>query len=74
MDEEAKKHTYAPKDTPVIALPRKDDFHGLGHARALGLHATLGMHGQETQSGQGPRLAGVFNYQPLDPMLLIFGS
>ena len=59
VDEEAKKHTYAPKDTPPIVVPRKDDFHGLGHARGLGLHASLGIHGQETQGTQGPRLAGM---------------
>ena len=59
VDEEAKKHTYAPKDTPPIVVPRKDDFHGVGHARGLGLHASLGIHGQETQGAQGPRLAGM---------------
>ncbi|KAF8548711.1 hypothetical protein OG21DRAFT_1422602 [Imleria badia] len=42
VDEEAKKHTYPPKDTPTIAVPRKDDLHGLGYTRSLGLHASLG--------------------------------
>lgn len=59
MDEEAKKHTYAPKDTPPIVVPRKDDLHGLGYNKSLGLHASLGVHGQGTQATQGPRLAGM---------------
>lgn len=59
MDEEAKKHTYAPKDTPPIVVPRKDDLHGLGYNKSLGLHASLGVHGQGTQGTQGPRLAGM---------------
>ncbi|KAF8141436.1 hypothetical protein EV363DRAFT_1412875 [Boletus edulis] len=64
VDEEAKKHTYAPKDTPVIVVPRKDNnFHGLGHTRSLGLHATLGTHEQDTQ---GARLAGGFGLGALN--------
>ena len=59
VDEEAKKHTYAPKDTPMVIVPRKDAFHGLGHTRTLGLHASLGIHEQDTQGSQGPRLAGI---------------
>ncbi|KAF9224178.1 DUF1604-domain-containing protein [Gyrodon lividus] len=42
VDEEAKRHTYAPRDTPLITAARKDDFHGLGYNKALGLHASLG--------------------------------
>ncbi|KAF9234104.1 hypothetical protein BU15DRAFT_53028 [Melanogaster broomeanus] len=42
VDEEAKKHTYPPRDTPVITVERKDNFHGLGYNKAIGLHASLG--------------------------------
>ena len=55
VDEKAKKHTYVLKDsTPMIVIPHKDDFHGLGHARVLGLRVSLGTHEQETQGAQGP--------------------
>ncbi|KAI9464648.1 hypothetical protein HD554DRAFT_1242042 [Boletus coccyginus] len=66
VDEEAKKHMYPPKDTPPIVVPRKDDFHGLGHATSLGLHARLGIHEQQTQGVQGPRLAGGFGLGALN--------
>ncbi|KAH0836806.1 hypothetical protein J3R83DRAFT_8571 [Lanmaoa asiatica] len=66
VDEEAKKHTYAPKDTPPIVVPRKDDFHGLGYNRSLGLNASLGANEQGTQGAQGPRLAGGFGLGALN--------
>ncbi|KAG8221092.1 hypothetical protein J3R82DRAFT_2610 [Butyriboletus roseoflavus] len=66
VDEEAKKHTYAPKDTPVIVVLRKDDFHGLGYNRSLGLHASLGVHEQGAQGAQEPRLAGGFGLGALN--------
>ena len=65
VDEEAKKHMYAPKDISPIVVPRKDNFHGLGYNKSLGLHASLGIHGQETQAAQGPRLAGASSSQTL---------
>lgn len=66
VDEEAKKHTYAPKDTPPIVVPRKDDLHGLGYNKALGLHASLGFNEQGTHGAQGPRLAGIYCSQSVD--------
>lgn len=66
LDEEAKKHTYAPKDTPPTVEPRKDDVHGLGYNRSLGLHASLGVHEQDTQGARGQRLAGMSCGQPLE--------
>lgn len=66
VDEEAKKHTYAPKDTQPIVVPRKDDLHGLGYNKSLGLHASLGIHEQEAQGAQGPRLAGMSYSHSLD--------
>ncbi|KIK11571.1 hypothetical protein PISMIDRAFT_19413 [Pisolithus microcarpus 441] len=41
VDEEAKKHTFPPQDT-LLVVERKDDFHGLGYHKGLGLHASLG--------------------------------
>ena len=70
VDEEAKKHTYAPKDTPVIVVPRKDDSHGLGYNKSLGLHASLGVHEQEAQGAQGPRLAGKSCSSHLDSLFI----
>lgn len=68
VDEEAKKHTYPPKDTHLsggeilrYARTRKGDFHGLEYARALGLHVSLGVRGPgEAQSDQGSLFAGMF--------------
>jgi G patch domain-containing protein 1 len=36
-DEEANKHTYAPRDTPVILTERKDNSHGLGYKPGMRL-------------------------------------
>lgn len=55
-DEEADKHFYAPRDTPVLAVNRKDNTHGLGYVPNLTLQERLG----NSSSGgtSGPRLAG----------------
>ncbi|KAF9028984.1 DUF1604-domain-containing protein [Hymenopellis radicata] len=42
-DDEASKHTYAPRDTPVITFDRKDNFHGLRYQPGMGLHESLGV-------------------------------
>lgn len=42
-DEEAKKHTYPPRDTGIIVVERKDNFHGLGYNSAPSLHTSLGV-------------------------------
>ncbi|KAG5637846.1 hypothetical protein H0H81_002983 [Sphagnurus paluster] len=56
-DEEASKHTYAPRDTPVLLVERKDNSHGLGYNPGMGLHESLG---GKTAAGNstGPKLAG----------------
>jgi len=59
VDEEAKKHTYPPRDTPPVIVARKDDFHGLGYNKALGLNASLGTTQESSSTKQGPRLAGL---------------
>ena len=59
VDEEAKKHTYPPRDTPLVIVTRKDDSHGLGYNKALGLNAGLGTSQDSSNAKQGPRLAGL---------------
>lgn len=56
-DEEASKHTYAPRDTPVLAVKRKDNTHGLGYTSGLSLNETLGNN--VAGSSKGPNLAGM---------------
>lgn len=34
-DEEANKHTYAPRDTPLILVERKDNSHGIGYTPGM---------------------------------------
>ncbi|KAG6334173.1 hypothetical protein ID866_4920 [Astraeus odoratus] len=60
VDEEAKKHTYPPRDTPLVVVDRKDNFHGLGYKKGLGLHASLGAAQENSSTKKGPRLAGGF--------------
>ncbi|KAI6097687.1 hypothetical protein EDD16DRAFT_1667733 [Pisolithus croceorrhizus] len=60
VDEEAKKHTFPPRDTPLVVVERKDDFHGLGYNKGLGLHAGLGTTQGSTSAKSGPKLAGGF--------------
>lgn len=54
-DEEAGKHTYASRDTPVLRVKRKDNNHGLGYVPGLSLNESLG----DNSGSQGPRLAGM---------------
>jgi G patch domain-containing protein 1 len=42
-DEEANKHTYAPRDTPILLVERKDNYHGLGYRPGMGLNESLGV-------------------------------
>lgn len=56
-DEEASKHKYAPRDTPVLVVKRKDNSHGLGYVPGMSLNETLGSN--VAGSSNGPRLAGI---------------
>ncbi|EIN06259.1 hypothetical protein PUNSTDRAFT_145550 [Punctularia strigosozonata HHB-11173 SS5] len=56
-DEEAKKHTYAPRDTPLLLTTRKDNTHGLGYSAGMGLNESLGASG--SKGPIGPRLSGM---------------
>ncbi|KAG1771048.1 hypothetical protein EV702DRAFT_1137589 [Suillus placidus] len=66
VDEEAKKHVYAPRDTPLIIVERKGNFHGLGYDPGLGLHASLGVAPEASKQSSDPRLAGGFGLGALN--------
>jgi G patch domain-containing protein 1 len=57
-DEEANKHTYAPRDTPALVVERKDNAHGLGYRPDVTLHESMGSSKQAT--AKGPRISGQF--------------
>src|SRR4051794_28977963 len=56
-EEEASKHTYAPRDTGMLVVERKDNSHGLGYRPGMGLNESLGVKGA---SKAGPKLSGGF--------------
>jgi G patch domain-containing protein 1 len=56
-DGEASKHMYAPRDTPILIVDRKDNSHGLGYRPGMNLNDSLGVKGRDDPSG--PKLAGV---------------
>ena len=56
-DEEASKHTYANRDTPILSVKRKDNTHGLGYVSGLTLQESLGDN--NARGSSGPRLAGI---------------
>lgn len=59
LDEEAKKHMYPRKDTPVIVVQRKDNSHGIGYVPGMSLQESLG---EGTRRGEGvskgPNISG----------------
>ncbi|KAJ6485636.1 hypothetical protein C8R45DRAFT_1062616 [Mycena sanguinolenta] len=63
-DEEATKHTYAPRDTPVLAVDRKDNSHGLGYHPGMGLSESVG--GGRNGATSGPKLAAGFGLGALN--------
>jgi G patch domain-containing protein 1 len=70
-DEEAKKHTFARRDTPVLRVERKDNSHGLGYVPEMGLLERLGAKGNAVVSG--PKLActciGLASIQSFDVVI-----
>lgn len=58
--EEANKHTYAPRDTPILAVERKDNSHGLGYRPGMSLNERLGVKGGGSTS-TGPKLSCEFS-------------
>ncbi|KAJ7881164.1 hypothetical protein B0H13DRAFT_2049820 [Mycena leptocephala] len=53
-DEEASKHTYAPRDTSILVVERKDNSHGLGYHPGMGLSESVG---GRSGAASGPKLA-----------------
>lgn len=60
-DEEAKKHLYPRKDTPVLLAPRKDNFHGLGYVPGMRLEEAVGQNEQT-----GPQISAGFGLGALN--------
>lgn len=58
-DEEARKHTYAPRDTPILVAERKDNSHGLGYKPGMGLSDSIGAGNKE--GPKGPNLSCTFH-------------
>ncbi|KAI0825617.1 hypothetical protein BC629DRAFT_1578337 [Irpex lacteus] len=58
VDEEAKKHMFPRRDTPLLVVSRKDNSHGLGYSPGMGLNESLGQGGSSS-AAKGPRLAGM---------------
>ena len=54
-DEEANKHTYAPRDSRIFTVEKKDNFHGLGYKPGMTLKESLGA---QAAAESGPRIAG----------------
>lgn len=58
-DEEASKHTYAPRDTSMLIVDRKEDSHGLGYTPGMGLNESLGGKSGKAMM-KGPNLSAGF--------------
>ena len=58
-EEEASKHTYAPRDAPILLVDRKDNAHGLGYRPGIGLNDSLGV-GKGVDGLKGPNLSCKF--------------
>ncbi|EKM50069.1 uncharacterized protein PHACADRAFT_153394 [Phanerochaete carnosa HHB-10118-sp] len=63
-DEEAKKHMYPRRDTPLLLVSRKDNSHGLGYTPGLSLSESLGGRGGGEQ--RGPHLSAGFGLGALN--------
>lgn len=57
-DEEAKKHMYPRRDTPLLLVSRKDNSHGLGYTPGFSLNDSLG--GRNGGEQKGPHISGIF--------------
>ena len=55
-DDEARKHMYPRRDTPLLVVQRKDNAHGLGYVPGLGLNASVGA--ESSSARKGPQISG----------------
>ena len=69
-DEEAGKHKYPRRDTPILTVARKGKSYGLGYTPGLSLNESLGVDsGQKVATG--PKISGAYhNSQWLDFSLM----
>ncbi|KAI0954695.1 hypothetical protein AcW1_006501 [Taiwanofungus camphoratus] len=65
-DEEARKHMYPRRDTPVLLAPRKDNFHGLGYTPGMRLEESIGMAGRDGGRDTGPKISAGFGLGALN--------
>ncbi|KAF8628699.1 hypothetical protein AX17_005922 [Amanita inopinata Kibby_2008] len=63
-EEEASKHMYPRRDTPLLVVKRKDNSYGLGYFSGPGLHEMLGESKADT--GTGPRISAGFGLGALN--------
>ncbi|KAJ6580975.1 hypothetical protein B0H19DRAFT_1113098 [Mycena capillaripes] len=61
--DEASKHMYAPRDTPVLIVDRKDNPHGLGYHPGMGLNESVV---GRSATAAGPKLAAGFGLGALN--------
>lgn len=61
-EEEAEKHTYARRDTPVLLVERKDNFHGLGYRPGMRLNED----GKQGNIQTGPNISAGFGLGALN--------
>ena len=59
-DEEAKKHTYPRRDTPVLSTPRKENSHGIGYIPGMSLNDTL--DGGKSNANSGRQISGEYEF------------
>lgn len=61
-DEEARKHTYPPRDIKVVSVKRKDNAHGLGYDPGMSLNDSLGVKDGNNQGQTGAEISGEWFY------------
>ncbi|KAG8898506.1 hypothetical protein FRB99_007394, partial [Tulasnella sp. 403] len=66
LDEEAVKHTFAPRDTNIPAYPTKDDNFGLGYRRGPGLVSTVAAGQTTGRASSGPKISAGFGLGALN--------
>jgi G patch domain-containing protein 1 len=57
-DEEASKHLYPPRDTPLAVYVRKDNSFGIGYTPGARLEASTGNNDATGPGGSGHRISG----------------
>ena len=61
VDEEARKHLYPRRDTPLLIVSRKENSHGLGYTPVMGLSESLRQAGSSQGAQKGPRISGEYS-------------